>query len=172
MASSGRTRWLNPGYTRYTRSSGPKLRDDLFRYGLALELGGIRRVATGPDPRLVALDRERVAPEQPMLHAKARPLDLHNCRFDRHDVAEHGRNDEARIDIDQRNPDEVVCLQHLMLVEPQSAQEEGVGARIEIAEIVGEIHDPGGRPLTPFVGPPMPVYHPPQPKPLIQRRPG
>src|SRR5258708_12024767 len=81
MASSGRTRWLNPGYTRYTRSSGPKLRDDLFRYGLALELGGIRRVATGPDPGLVALDRERFPPTQPMLPPKPRPPDLPNSRF-------------------------------------------------------------------------------------------
>src|SRR5258708_6835990 len=84
MASSGRTRWLNPGYTRYTRNSSPKLRDDLFRYGLALE--------------------------------------------------------------------------HLILVEPQSAQEEGIGGRIEIAEIVGEIHDSGGIAVSPFDGHLMAVY--------------
>src|SRR5262249_13787195 len=82
----------------------------------------------------------------------------HNCRFDRHDIAKHRRNDETRADIDHRNADKVVFLQHLIFVEPQSAQEKGVGSRIEVAEIVWEIHDPGGGAVAPFNGYLMAVH--------------
>src|SRR5262249_51905624 len=67
-------------------------------------------------------------------------------------IPEHRRNDEARPDIDDRNPDKVVFLQHLIFIEPKSAQEQSVGAGIEIAEIVGKIHDPGGGAVAPFDG--------------------
>src|SRR5215467_11091832 len=109
MTSVSKLDTSTPGaLTQAELELSPELCDHVLRYRLALKPRGIRRVTASPDPGLVALHRERFAPEQAMLHAKARPLDLHNRRFDRHDIAEHRRGDEARADLDRRNADEVV----------------------------------------------------------------
>ena len=70
--------------------------------------------------------------------------------LDGDDVAECRRHDEAGADVDQRDADDAVAPDHLELVVAERAQEQRVGAAVEIGEVVGEVDDPGGIAMPPL----------------------
>src|SRR5689334_15554108 len=122
-------------------SLGAKPLDHCGRNRDPLELDWIARVLRRPDPGLAAFDRYLPADRDAMLHLEARAAELAHLGGDVRHVIELGGLHEARLGVDQRNPENSVSRPELARPHPQRRLEHEPGAPIEELEEAAVEHD-------------------------------
>ena len=123
--------------------------DDLARDGLALDSFRIPLRRRCPDPNLKTFHGKDTLVKQPVTHRKAATAPLRDLRFDHDCVREPRWRYECRPQVNQRNSDNAVGLEHLPLWQA-GLLEQSSSARIEIFKIAREIDNLRGIAITPF----------------------
>src|ERR1051326_1945659 len=92
-----------------------KLRDDLWRDRLRLDLVRVVGIARRPDAGIEAFDAKLAIERDAVLHVKARAAKLHDLGLDHDVVAELGRLQEPRLGIHHRVALELIVARELIL---------------------------------------------------------